>query len=788
MQRQRHKHGQPSAASNTAAAGSSSTTSISLTETLSRPYAAKFSSQNVKPAKLTLTPHHLFYLLSKFEDLGVDVGPMNVRLENLHNDTTPSNYVSFLGHAPRSRGKQADSESVRSVSSVRSMMSSVSSLWSTLTLSNSAAKAEKQMMQHREDIKYLYSCFTKIPALKLAPDHRARLITGFEEFPFDTAVPLFAFKNLMSLDICDLDFRQFHGWDRLAEQLRSLTVKRGGLDDPMELLQNIVLDDMEKRRKRSSKSAIPTTPSTPGAPWPSSGSPRMRQFELARSLSTPNSPLVDQRRASLGSPQSVALIRGGSADGTQTPVPSGQPRQRSNSPVRPPSSRHGSLHKPRRSVQVLRRSSGSSGSDGTPRHSNADLLADVMSSKWQFLRHLSLADNGLTYLNADCFKWAKNSLQSLDLSGNLFTEIPDALASLEHLRALNLSNCMIDSLKSLARNPLPAITTLNLRSNRLLSLAGIERILTLERIDVRDNKLHDPTELARLNGMLEIVDIYVVRNPFTRTHSNYRIAIFNEFRKTPGRTEDVTIDTLGPAYSEKKLLRDWTPELAPRPVVQPPPEESPEIAAKAGAEMVDEALPPPALEQPQLPPYLSSHRRTTSDFGPQMARRRRKAPRKRIVELSQAESMSRMPAEMPSLQVPPRTPTDHPEPTTPTTTPYHTAPTTQIQQTASTPQRPTLATAFSTPTPVPRIRDPSDDDDSPVKEPQELESNSDLYRQKIEALKSELGPNWLSALKEESLVEQQTRNRSFSPNSRTSGKQRPEQQSPGVSVGGRTLG
>ncbi|TKA79693.1 hypothetical protein B0A55_04079 [Friedmanniomyces simplex] len=791
LQLQRSRRGTQQATAG-AASASTSSVSISLAEALSRPYA-KFSSQSIKPAKLTLTPHHLFYLLSKFEDLGVDVGPMTVRLENLQSDAAPSNYVSFLGHAPRSKGKQSDADSLKSVSSVRSVMSSVSSLWSTFTLSNTAAKEEKRMAQHRDDIKYLYSCFTKIPALKLAPDHRARLIAGFEEFPFDTAVPLFAFKNLSALDICDLDFRQFHGWDRLSEQLRSLTVKRAYLDDPIDLLLYIVLDDMERRRKRSSKTQqVPTTPSTPGVPWPGN-SPKFRQPELARSLTTPNSPLVEQRRSSLGG----ALMRAGSSsDGIRTPGPA---RQRSNSPTRPPSSRHGSLHKTRRSnAQIYRRSSGSSGSEGhemTPRHSTPDLLAmNVLpSSKWRMLRHLSIAENALTSLSAESLRPVAATLQSLDLSGNLFSEIPDALATLTHLRALNMSNCMIDSLKSLTRYPLPAITTLNMRSNRLLSLIGIEKIPTLERVDFRDNKLYDPTELRRLTAALELVDVYVAKNPFTRTHNDYRTVIFNAFRDTPGHHAELTIDTLGPTYQEKKQLRDKAPEPTPVPVVEAPPEDDQEAEADTGAEL---QLEPPSFEQRRLSDQFPSHRRTTSDMGPQSMRRRKKGPRRRIVELSQQESLSSSPME-PSLlhaaEIPPQSPAETDEPITPQPTPYHTAPTTQVQPdtATTTPRRPTLDTAFTFPTPGLRIRDTSDDDDdddSPVKSPEAVESQSDLYRQKIEALKHELGPNWLSALNEDRYAEQQrARNRSFSPSSRSS-TVRPERQTRGVSVSGRTLG
>jgi len=787
LQLQRSKHGQQQA---TVPAPSASTSSISLSEALMRPYMG--FSKNIKAAKLTLTPHHLFYLLSKFEELGVDVGPMNVRLENLHSDAVPSNYVSFLGHAPKSKGKQSDAVSLRSVSSVRSVMSSVSSLWSNFTLSNSSAKEERRLAQLHDDIKYLYSCFTKIPALKLAPDHRARLIVGFEEFPFDTAVPLFVFKNLSALEICDLDFRQFNGWDRLAEQLRSLTVKRSHLDDPIDVLHHVVLDDMERRRKRSSKTHIPTTPSTPGAPWPmNNSSPKSRHLELARSLSTPNSPMME-RRSSLGSPH--MMLRGGSTDGTKATLPT---RKRSDSPVRPPSSRHGSVNKPRRhAATITRRSSGSSGcstQDMTPRHSTSDLLAVgiLPPSKWRFLRHLSLAENALTSITVEGLRPVADTLQSLDLSGNLFTEVPDALASLTHLRALNLSNCMINSLQSLARYPLPAITTLNLRSNRLLSLSGIEKVRTLERIDLRDNKLYDPAELRRLTNALDLVDVYVAKNPFTRTYGDYRVIIFNAFRDTPGYTSDITIDTLGPNYQEKKRLHDRAPEPFPAPVIKPPPEDEEEEVTLSAVEPVPD-LETAAPDEPSPPVYrskLNAHRRATSDMGPETMRRRKKAPRRRIVDLSQQEFDSRRPSQSSLLHSPvgpPRTPTtDADEPRTPGATPYHTAPTTQVA--SESPSLPKLDTAFTSPTPAPKIRDPSDDDNSPVHSPQGVDSTTELYRQKIEALKSELGSNWLSALNEDRLTDQRTRNRSFSPASRTS-TARAEHQTRGVSISGRTLG
>lgn len=214
-----------------------------------------FASDSVRPARLTLTPHHLFYLLSRFEELSVPVGPLNIRLENINNETS-SAYVSFLSKPQRPRGSApggggGDRDSIHSVSSVRSVMSTMNSFWSSFGLASftsrdSVSKSEKAKAALEADLKYLYSSFTKIPCLRLAPDHRARLISGYEEFPFDTAVPLHSFKNLSALEIIDVDFRSFFGWDRLAEQLRSLTLKRAQLEDIGDLLTGIVLDNKRK--------------------------------------------------------------------------------------------------------------------------------------------------------------------------------------------------------------------------------------------------------------------------------------------------------------------------------------------------------------------------------------------------------------------------------------------------------------------------------------------------------------------------------------------------------------
>ncbi|KAI1840787.1 hypothetical protein JX265_009596 [Neoarthrinium moseri] len=718
-----------------------------------------FTSHNMKPAKLALTPHHLFYLLSRFEEMGINVGPMKVRLENLHDTSSSANYVSFLSSSQRTRS--SDVVSIRSVSSVRSVMSGMSALWTSFGLgaSISAARNEKQKAALAADLKYLYSAFTKIPCLRFAPDWRARLIRGYEEFPFDSAVPLYVFKNLQALEISGIDFRQFFGWDRLADQVRSLTLKRAGIDDPADILIDIVLDDMDKRRRRTSKNQhSPTIPN----PSPRR-SPTMAHAELHRSGSTPGSPnprgsLGDLPVGSLGTDSSspygsrrpsVARIE---TDEPRSPGKSDRPR--SHSPSRPASSRHHTAPTTRHSYKVRRSGSGSSHSSlsdswHNSRNSASNLLGMgiLPASKWRFLKHLSLADNSLTAIQATSLTPLANTLYSLDLSSNLFTQIPDSLATLTALRALNLSHCMIDSLHSLTRNPLPAITALNLRANRLQSIAGVEKLYPLERLDLRDNRLTDPMELARLTGIPDIREIWVEGNPFTRSHRDYRITIFNLFRKTPGYTEDVIIDASGPTYSEKRYLVERVDVPAAVPVVKQP---MPEVPA------VDVSKPAIVYDAPKAPAVLRKERPTPKAVASEIntsSTRRKRTPKRRIVDLatndpakaaSQAIKIKELGADKTSRPVG-------------TESNYRISQSPEAQRPISTEMR--SSNSFNLPE-IPRFDSSAISTVSPTfgsdtipsqwRDSQDWNASGEIYRQKIEALRDKVGNGYLSVLNEES--------------------------------------
>ena len=642
LKKQSGKHGHavssggeasPTQISSFQSTASATTTSSTLAAAFSLG-SLSFASHSIKPAKLTLTPHHLFYLLSRFEEFDITVGPMNVRLESIHAETQPGNYVSFLSQPQRSK-RRSDRDSIHSVSSVRSVVSTVSNLWSNLGIGggSSAARTEKAKAQSQLDIKYLYSAFTKIPCLRLSPDRNAHLIRGYEEFPFDSAVPLLVFKNVSALEICDLDFRQFFGWDKLAENLRSLSLKRAQVEDPTDLLVSIVLDDMDKRRRRSSKIM-----SSPSMAWPPSPSPN-RVTDFFRTSSAPGSPTNDDDLLGRSSsPRSNVHLRGES----EATRPHRHNRTKSSSPTRPTSSRQGSSYrhvKKASSGKIRRSGSGSSTSsvrsmDTNRNRSSPNLVSMGMLplTKWRFLKHLGLVDSGLTSLPTSSLSALSDTLHSLDLSSNLFTEIPDCLATLSSLRALNLSNCMISNLHSLKRNPLPAISVLNLRGNRLASIAGVERMLSLERLDLRDNKIIDPTEMARLTGTPDIREIYVLGNPFVKSHSTYRVTILNLFRATPGYNEDIIIDSVGPSYNERRHLRERTTEGEGVPVVKPLPVEW------DMTQDTPQQSEPAVRSRADLEHALESHRRpipqaAQSEYSVNSSRRR-KGVRRKIVDLA----------------------------------------------------------------------------------------------------------------------------------------------------------
>jgi hypothetical protein len=240
-----------------------------------------------------------------------------------------------------------------------------------------------------------------------------------------------------TLEIQDIDVRSFYGWHVVSETLRSLIVRRGNINDPSELIIDLVLDDAEKRRHRSSRHIhSPSYIGEPRFPSPkiSHASPPQPQSRM------PSEPDIHEYRG-----------------------------HRTTSP-RPSSSRSNSSSRGR--AGMFRSNSVVSNSSLSSSTSNLHTLPD---EKWQCLKYLCLSDCSLHTLSAPAWTSLAPNLVSLDLSANLFIEIPSVLSSLYCLRSLSLAGNMIEKLQGLNLTSLPAITTLILRDNRLVSLAGIER-------------------------------------------------------------------------------------------------------------------------------------------------------------------------------------------------------------------------------------------------------------------------------------------------------------------------
>ncbi|KAJ6586849.1 leucine-rich protein [Mycena vulgaris] len=208
--------------------------------------------QQVAPLVLAIDTHHLFYALMRLEAQGHNVGTLDVRIDS------PSRPMSYINLFPTA---DADKAETLSLASFRSTLSAVSgfSLGGGWWGRPEAPSVEAE-------IKYLFSSFTKLPALSITAPTRKLIAELAGEPPNENALPLDAFRNLQSLECVDIDPRALLGWDRLAESLRSLKIRKSGLEDISDIFVGAVLDDQARRAgstSRKRRRRIPHGPSRP---------------------------------------------------------------------------------------------------------------------------------------------------------------------------------------------------------------------------------------------------------------------------------------------------------------------------------------------------------------------------------------------------------------------------------------------------------------------------------------------------------------------------------------------
>ncbi|PPR07392.1 hypothetical protein CVT26_013708 [Gymnopilus dilepis] len=401
-----------------------------------------------KPVVLSTDTHHLFYVLIRLEALGFNVGLLDVPV------ISPSRPMSYVNIFP----VQKDPETL-SLASLRSSLSLVSNI----SLSGSWWTAHDRSTIDGE-LKYIYSSFTKIPALSIHAPGR-KVVAELLDQSGHNAVALDVFKNLQRLECNDIDPRVLLGWDRLADSLGSLTIKRSGLDDISQVFLQAVVLDQARRHGQG--------------------------HQLEHSNMTP----------------------------IQRSIPL-------------PSDTH--------HVDVEGEGNGRQLTGASP---------SIPSSKWCSLKHLYLPDNSLTSFPSEVIPYL-TSLTHLDLSSNLFVAVPSSLAELTNLVSLNISDNLIDSVQGISLS-LGQILYINLAHNRLESLCGLERLLALERIDLRHNLLDESSEIGRLTALPNLSDIWLEGNPFTESEEDFRVACFSHFSK---EDRQIRLDGNYPSLYEKRNL------------------------------------------------------------------------------------------------------------------------------------------------------------------------------------------------------------------------------------------
>ncbi|CAG8721611.1 25078_t:CDS:1, partial [Gigaspora rosea] len=194
------------------------------------PSTPEFSSSQ-KAILITLDPQHLYYLLTKFSDLGLDVGAFEVTTDFKCNDDDILDIDL--------RDETASVTSANSVSSISSAMSSLS-LFTGWT-GWAAAAQKNDNVPIKEEILYIYRAFTKLSGLKLSIVTHKK-IGGSSELPIGTMLSMTIFKCLTHLEIYGLSPKMFDGWDILQERLEYLSIQKCTVDDISEIFIDAVVD------------------------------------------------------------------------------------------------------------------------------------------------------------------------------------------------------------------------------------------------------------------------------------------------------------------------------------------------------------------------------------------------------------------------------------------------------------------------------------------------------------------------------------------------------------------
>ena len=193
-----------------------------------------------------------------------------------------------------------------------------------------------------------------------------------------------------------------------------------------------------------------------------------------------------------------------------------------------------------------------SASTSETQHKNVDDKDDTEHKgkpRFPSLRHLSLPSTSLFGFPELDY----TTLTHLDLSSNLLNTIPSSLASLTSLESVNLSSNMIESVRGV-ENVLPNLRAINLRNNRIDCLSGLDRLVYLERVDVRKNELYESDEVGRLAQCQNLKEVWVgAGNHFLEREEEWRVNVFRAFAEE-GK-EKALLDGYEMTWAEKRTVQ-----------------------------------------------------------------------------------------------------------------------------------------------------------------------------------------------------------------------------------------
>ena len=212
-----------------------------------------------------------------------------------------------------------------------------------------------------------------------------------------------------------------------------------------------------------------------------------------------------------------------------------------------------------------------------------NVIESFTAKEWNLLTFLNLSENKLTELDLDGFK----TLVHLDISSNKLSNTRGI--NIPTLKKLYLAKNSIEKVSDIAR--LVNLQILHLRDNKVSDLSGFDVGLNeLATLNLRSNAIQEFSELDKLTNLVNLKNLTLSDNPISQL-ANYRLEVVMRLGKLVKLDKDVvTDDERDEAASYKKQQIKEAAENAQRKLEEKEAEEAlAREQAEADAELLRQA-------------------------------------------------------------------------------------------------------------------------------------------------------------------------------------------------------